>query len=87
MDTSQPKPSKTVLVVQSSDLKRASNLFHDLCIRVVTGSWFLEGFVGEQSLAADFNMSQTTVVFSVLSFSTIELILLSIAFSRRFWLY
>ena len=42
-----PEPSKTVLVVRSSDLERASDLFHDLGVSVVTGSQFLEGFVGE----------------------------------------
>ena len=49
-----PEPSKTVLVVRSSDLERANDLFHDLGVSVVTGSRFLGGFVGEQSLAADF---------------------------------
>ena len=49
-----PEPSKTVLVVRSSDLERANDLFHDLGVSVVTGSQFLGGFVGEQSLAADF---------------------------------
>ena len=49
-----PEPSKTVLVVRSSDLQKANDLFHDFGINVVTGSRFLGGFVGEQSLAADF---------------------------------
>ena len=49
-----PEPSKTVLVVGSSDLERASDLFRDLGISVVTGSRFLGGFVGEWSLVADF---------------------------------
>ena len=49
-----PEPSKTVLVVRSSDLERANDLFHDLGVSVVTGSQFLGGFMGEQSLAADF---------------------------------
>ena len=44
-----PEPSKTVLVVRSSDLERANDLFHDLGVSVVTGSRFLGGFVGEQS--------------------------------------
>ena len=47
-------PSKTVLVVQASILQRARDLFHDLGVKVVTGSQFLRGFVGEHSLAADF---------------------------------
>ena len=49
-----PEPSKTVLVVQASILQRARDLFHDLGVKVVTGSRFLGGFVGERSLAADF---------------------------------
>ena len=49
-----PEPSKTVLVVGSSDLERASDLFCDLGVSVVTGSRFLGGFMGERSFAADF---------------------------------
>ena len=56
-----PEPSKTVLVVGSSDLERASGLFHDIGISVVTGSRFLGGFVGEQSLAADFVSNKVRV--------------------------
>ena len=56
-----PEPSKTVLVVGSSDLERASDLFRDLGISVVTGSRFLGGFVGEQSLAADFVSNKVRV--------------------------
>ena len=53
--------SKTVLVVGSSDLERASDLFRDLGISVVTGSQFLGGFVGERSLAADFVSNKVRV--------------------------
>ena len=56
-----PEPSKTVLVVGSLDLERASDLFHDLGVRVVTGSRFLGGFVGEQSLVADFVSNKVRV--------------------------
>ena len=56
-----PEPSKTVLVVGSSDLERASDLFRDLGISVVTGSRFLGGFVGERSLAADFVSNKVRV--------------------------
>ena len=51
-----PEPSKTVLVVQSLaiDLQKANDLFYDLSVCVVIGSWFFGVFVGEQSLAADF---------------------------------
>ena len=49
-----PEHSKTVLVVRSSDLEKANDLFHDLGVSVVTGSQFLGGFVGNLSLAADF---------------------------------
>ena len=49
-----PEPSKTVLVVGSSDLERASDLFCDLGVSVVTGSQFLGGFKGKLSLAANF---------------------------------
>ena len=55
------EPSKTVLVVQSSDLERANDLFHDLNVCGVTISEFLIAFVGEQSLVADF-VSNTAVV-------------------------
>ena len=53
-----PEPSKTVLVVASSDLERVSDLFCDLGVSVVTGSRFLAGFVGERSLVADFVSSK-----------------------------
>ena len=56
-----PEPSKTVLVVGSSDLERASDLFRDLGVSVVTGSWFLGRFVGEQSLVADFVSNKVRV--------------------------
>ena len=49
-----PKPSKTVLVVQASILQRERDLFHDLGVKVVIGSRFLGGFVGEHSLASNF---------------------------------
>ena len=49
-----PKSSRTVLIVQASILQRARDLFHDLGVKVVTGSRFLGGFVGEHSMAADF---------------------------------
>ena len=35
-------------------MKKANDLFRDLGVRVVTASWFLGGFAGEQSLAADY---------------------------------
>ena len=56
-----PEPSKTVLVVGSSDVERASDLFRDLGVNVVTGSWFPGGFVGERSLAADFVSNKVRV--------------------------
>ena len=56
-----PEPSKTVLVVGSSDLERASDLFHDLGVSVVTGSRFLGGFVGERSLTVDFVSTKVKV--------------------------
>ena len=56
-----PEPSKTVLVVRSSYLQKANDLFHDLGVRVVTGSRFLGGFVGERSLAADFVSNKVKV--------------------------
>ena len=40
-----PEPSKTILVVQSSDLLMANDLFHDLGIKVITGSHFLGGLL------------------------------------------
>ena len=49
-----PVPSKTVFVVQPSDLQKANELFCDLGVKVVTGSKFLGGFVGDKSLAAGF---------------------------------
>ena len=60
-----PEPSKTVLVVGSSDLERASDLFRDLFrdlgVSVVTGSRFLPGFVRERSLVADFVSNKVRV--------------------------
>jgi len=49
-----PEPCKTVLVVQPSDMQKATDMFHDLGVKVVSSSRFLGGFVGERSLAADF---------------------------------
>ena len=40
-----PEPSKTILVVHTSDLLMANDLFHDLGIKVVTGSRFLGGLL------------------------------------------
>ena len=42
-------------------LPRLFWLFHDLGVSVVTSSWFLGGFVGEQSLAADFVSNKVKV--------------------------
>ena len=49
-----PEPSKTVLVVGSSDVQQASALFSDLGIRVLSGGLFLGGFIGECNLVANF---------------------------------
>ena len=46
-----PQPAKTVLVVGPSYVNQATLLFSDLGIRVVSGSRFLGGFVGEHSMA------------------------------------
>jgi len=54
-------PCKTVLVVQPSDTQEATDMFHDLDVKVVSGSWFLGGFVGEKSLAADFASNKVKV--------------------------
>ena len=40
-----PEPSKTVVVVQASILQKARDLFHDLGVKVVTGSRFLRGLL------------------------------------------
>jgi len=56
-----PEPCKTVLVVQPSDMQEAIDMFHDLGVRVVSGSRFLGGFVGEKSLAADFVSNKVKV--------------------------
>ena len=56
-----PEASKTVMVVGSSDLERASDLFRDLGVSVVTGSRFLGGLMGERSLAADFVSNKVMV--------------------------
>ena len=44
------------VVALSSDLEiqRANDLFHDLAVCVVTDLWFLKGFGGDWSSAADF---------------------------------
>ena len=49
-----PQPVKTVLVVSPSYLNQAASLSSDLGIKVVSGSRFLGGFVGECSMASDF---------------------------------
>jgi len=36
-------------------------MFHDLGVKVVSGSQFLGGFVGEKSLAADFVSNKVMV--------------------------
>ena len=46
-----PQPAKTVLVVGPSYVNQATSLFSDLGIRVVFGSRFLGGIVGERSMA------------------------------------
>ena len=45
-----PEPSKTTLVVQSSDLKRANDLFHDFGVCGVTTLWFVGGYVGRAAI-------------------------------------
>ena len=45
---------KTVLVVGPSYVNQATSLFADLGIKVVFGSHFLGGFVGELSMASDY---------------------------------
>jgi len=42
-------------------MQEATDMFHDLGVRVVSGSRFLGGFVGEKSLAADFVSSKVKV--------------------------
>ena len=54
MDISLSLPKLFYIVVWSSDLDRANDLFCDLGVCVVTDSRFFGGFVGEQSLATDF---------------------------------
>ena len=45
-----PQPAKTVLVVGPSYVNQATSMFSDLGIKVVSGSCFLGGFVGERSM-------------------------------------
>jgi len=59
-----PEPCKTVLIVEPSDMPEATDMFHDLGVRVVSGSWFLGGFVGEKSLAADFVSNKVKVWYN-----------------------
>ena len=47
-----------MLIVVPSDVQRASALFSDLGIRVVSGGGFLGGFIGESNLAAEFVSSK-----------------------------
>ena len=49
-----PQPAKTVLVASPSYVNQAASLFSNLGIKVVSGSRFLGGFVGERSMASDF---------------------------------
>ena len=49
-----PQPAKTVLVVGPSFVNQATSMFSDLGIKVVSGSRFLGGFVGEHSMASDY---------------------------------
>ena len=51
-----PEPSKTVLVVDPSDVQQASALFSDLGIKIVSGGRFLGGFIGEPSLVANLSL-------------------------------
>jgi len=56
-----PEPCKAFLVVQPSDMQEETDMFHDLGVRLVSGSRLLEGFVGEKSLAADFVSNKVKV--------------------------
>jgi len=47
-----PEPCKTVLVVQPSDMQETTDMFHDLGVRVVSGSRFLGGFVGGEVIGS-----------------------------------
>ena len=42
-------------------MERVNNLFHDHGVHVVNSLWFLGGFIGEQSLAADFVINKVEV--------------------------
>ena len=69
------EPFKTVLVVWSSDLKKANDLFHDLGVCLVTSLWFLGGFVGEQSLEAYMSLIKLKLRYSVSVFSIFVMLL------------
>ena len=49
-----PRPAKTVLVVGPSFVNQSTSMFSDLGIKIVSGSRFLGGFVGEHSMASDY---------------------------------
>ena len=48
MVISVPEPRKSVLVVDPSFVDRATQLFSDTGMRIVSGSWFLGGYIGER---------------------------------------
>ena len=53
-----PETSKTVLVFGPSDIQQASELFADLGSKIVSGRRFLGGFIGENTLVAEFVSSK-----------------------------
>ena len=48
-----PEPTKSILVVAESNVPRAKEYFRGMGIKVVTGSIYLGGFIGEREAEAE----------------------------------